>query len=67
MYFVIEIQKRTDGEWYETIWHFSELNRAESKFHAILSEASTSDIPVNGAVLFDDKGIYYERKVYEHE
>lgn len=65
MIFVVEIQKWTDGTWHEQLWHFEELNRAEAKFHAILSEAAVAEIPVNGAILFDDKGVYFRREVYE--
>lgn len=65
MFWVIEIQLRTDGKWYEFVWHYEDRNHAEAKFHAVLSEAAVAEIPVNGAILFDDKGIYYERKVYD--
>lgn len=65
MYWVIEIQKRTDGEWYEFIWHFEDLPHAEAKYYAVLSEAALSTIPINGAHLFDDKGIYSYRQVYD--
>ena len=65
MFWVVEIQKWADGTWHDTTFRYEDLPHAEAKFHAILSEAAVAEIPVNGAVLFDDKGIYFDRKVYE--
>lgn len=65
MFWVVEIQQWKDGTWHSTTFQYEDRNHAEAKFHAILSEASVAEIPVNGAVLFDDKGIYYRREVYD--
>lgn len=65
MFWVVEIQKWADGTWHNKVFQYEDRNHAEAKFHAILSEAAVAEIPVNGAVLFDDKGIYYQRQVYE--
>lgn len=53
MYFVIEIQKRTDGTWHNTVFQYDDRARAEAKYYYILSEACVAQIPVNGAVLLN--------------
>lgn len=65
MFWVVEIQQWADGTWHNTTFQYADRYHAEAKFHAILSEAAIAEIPVNGAVLFDDKGIFYTRQVYE--
>lgn len=64
MYWVVEIQKN-NGTWSHLVTSHATLAEAESKFYTVLAYAAVSQIEAHGAVLFDDKGIYYERKVYD--
>lgn len=64
MYWVVEIQNN-NGTWSQIITQHPTLNEAESKYYTILSYAAVSDLTAHGAVLFDDKGIYHQQKVYE--
>lgn len=66
MFWVVEIQQWENGTWHNNVWQYEDRNHAEAKFHAVLSEAAVATIPVNGAVLFDDKGIYFKREVYNN-
>ena len=64
MYWVIEIQNNK-GTWTQIITSHATRAEAESKFYLILSYASVSDLEAHGAVMFDDKNIFYMHKVYE--
>ena len=64
MFWVVEIQCNK-GTWAQIITSHATLAEAESKFYTVLAYASVSELNEHGAVLFDDKGIYYERKVYD--
>lgn len=65
MYWVIEIQKN-NGTWSQIVTRHATREQAESKYYLILSYASVSEIEAHGAVLFDDKNMVYQHKVYEH-
>ena len=64
MFWVIEIQKN-NGTWSQIVTQHATMEDAESKYYSILSYAAVSEIEAHGAVMFDDKGIHYNRKVYE--
>ena len=64
MFWVIEIQCNK-GTWSQIITSHATRAEAESKFFTILSFASVSELDVHGAVLFDDKGVYFRREVYD--
>ena len=66
MYFVLEIQKRTDGTWHHTVFQYEDRMQAEAKFHYILSEAAVAQIPRNGAVIIDGNGQVLMSYVYQH-
>lgn len=66
MYFVIEIQKRTDGTWHTTVFQYEDRNHADAKYHYILSEAAVAQIPRNGAVILNDAGEALESCIYQH-
>lgn len=66
MYFVIEIQKWTDGTWHTIVFQYEDRNQAESKYHYILSEAAVAQIPRNGAILINDAGEVINSFVYQH-
>ena len=64
MFWVVEIQCNK-GTWSHLITSHATREEAESKFYLILSYASVSDLDAHGAVMFDDKNIFYMHKVYE--
>lgn len=67
MYFVLEIQKRTDGSWHHTVFQYDDRQAAEAKYYYILSEAVVAQIPVNGAMLINAlTGETMLSKVFQH-
>lgn len=67
MYYVLEIQKRTDGSWHNTVFMYEDRMNAEAKYFYILSEACVAKIPVNGASLINAlTGECLLNKVYQH-
>lgn len=66
MYFVLEIQKRTDGTWHTTTFNYEDRMQAEAKYFYILSEAAVAKIPRNGAVVIDGNGSVLMSYVYQH-
>lgn len=66
-FLVIEIQKNSDGTVGNFVWAFDTINAAESKYHAVLSAAAISTIPVHSAVLLNDTGYCVRSQYYTHE
>lgn len=67
MFFVVEIQKRNDGSWHNTVFQYEDRTRAEAKYYYILSEACVAQIPVNGAVLLNAlTGESLMNKTFQH-
>lgn len=65
-YLVIEIQKFDNGAVSTPTWAFDELNSAWAKYHAVLSGAALSQLPVHSAVIMNETGFCIEHKSYEH-
>lgn len=66
MFYVLEIQKLCDGTWHSLVYQYENRLEAESKYHSILSYASTAQIPRNGAVIIDGNGQVLMSYVYQH-
>lgn len=67
MYFVLEIQKWTNGTWHNTVFSYDDRQAAEAKYYYILSEAVVAQIPVNGAMLINAlTGSTLLSKVFQH-
>lgn len=66
-YIVIEIQTNTDGAMGFLTYDFADKAQAESKFHAVLSAAAVSALPVHAACLMDNTGRLLDRKCYERK
>ena len=66
MFFVVEIQKLADGSWHNITTQHETQAEAESKYYTVLSYAAVSENLSHGAILFDDKGVYFMRKVYNN-
>ena len=64
MYYVIEVQSGTSGAVIPFV--FDNKADAESKYHALLSVAATSDVPKHGAMLFNDDLFVSKQEMYCH-
>lgn len=65
-YIVIELQKNSEGNVANIVTSFDSLAEAESKYHAILSVAAISKIPVHSAIIVSEEGFPVEHKCYKH-
>lgn len=65
-YIVLELQTNRDDTLGSLIWNFPTLPQAESKFHAILSAAAISSIPIHSAVILDERGENIAYASYDH-
>jgi len=66
-YIVIEIQTNSDGTVGNLVYAYDNRNQAESKYHAVLSAAAISTLPMHTCVLFQSDGILLARQCYVHE
>lgn len=66
-YLVIEIQKFDNGAMSTPSYAYDNINSAESKYHAILSGAAVSALPVHSAVLMNETGYLIHSQSYNHE
>ena len=64
MYLVIEIQ--TSDNVGNFVWAFPTLEQAEAKYHAVLSVAATSSIPVHACVILRNDGQQMAAQAYRH-
>ena len=69
MYFVFEFQKTASGQcavlpYHDDAWTYAQ---AESVYHAKVSAAAISDIPVHTIMFVDVDGSVYEHKTYIRE
>ena len=62
----IEIQTNSDGSVGNIVYAYDELNQAESKYHAILSAAAVSELPMHAAVLVRSDGAVLSSMFYDH-
>lgn len=65
-FIVIELQTNTDGSVGNLVYSYDTRAEAESKYHAVLSAAAVSALPIHAAVLMDNTGIVYGQQMYEH-
>lgn len=64
MYIVIEIQ--TADSVGNFVWAFDTLEQAEAKYHAVLSVAATSSVPVHSCVILRNDGQQMAAQAYKH-
>lgn len=70
--YVVEIRKNGQGEFeHEVFWLWDEdadkaMNKAESKYHEVLSRAAVSNMAEHAAILFTSEGFPVESKCYKH-
>lgn len=65
-YLVIELQT-TGNVTTNLAWSYNNINQAESKYHAVLSSAAISTVPVHAASLLNQEGQVLKSWFYEHE
>lgn len=65
-YIVLETQTNSDGTLGTLINDYDDQNKAESKYHAILSAAAISTLPKHSAFLLTDAGRLLKSDVYIH-
>ena len=66
MYIVIEIQTKADQTVGNFGWAFSSRAEAFAKYHAVLSAAAVSALPVHAAVILDNRGRQIAAQHFEH-
>ena len=67
MFIVMEVQLFADGSMSTPCYAFDDRNKAEAKYHSILSGASISKLPIHSAVMLTSEGYYLKSEHYEHE
>ena len=67
MYIVIEMQTMADGSVGNFVWSFATRDEAFAKYHAVLSAAAVSALPVHAAVILDNHGLQIAAQAFEHE
>ena len=67
MYLVMELQKNEDGHVSNIVTEHETLPQAESKYHAVLSAAAVSDIPIHSAILVSEEGFPVKNQCYKHQ
>ena len=65
-YIVTEIQMFDSGAITTPSYAYDDRNAAESKYHAILSAAAPSSLPVHSAIMFTQDGEPLAHKAYKH-
>ena len=71
-YYVIEIQKYTDGTFGHLVHWAADENadrarmKAESKYHEVLAAAAVSELPQHAAALLASDGAELMRQCYTH-
>lgn len=64
MYYIIEIQKYTDGTFGHLVHYAPDRPNAESKFYQVLAAASISNLPQHAACMVTDEGLSVMQKCY---
>lgn len=66
MFIVIELQKDNNGSVANIATEHSTQAEAESKYHAILSAAAVSELPVHSAIIVSEEGFPLMHQCYKH-
>lgn len=66
MFVVIEIQKTTDGSISNLVWAFADRDEAFSKYHAVLSAAAISSLPVHSCAVLFENGEQIAQQSFKH-
>lgn len=66
MYIIMEVQVFADGGISTPCYAYSDKNRAEQKYHAVLSAAAVSALPRHTCFMLTDDGYVIKSESYEH-
>lgn len=66
-YLVIEIQKFADGAMSTPAYAYDNAQSAEAKYHAVLSAAAVSALPVHSCVMINEEGMFIKGECFKHE
>lgn len=66
MYIVMEVQVFQDGTMSSPCYAYEDINKAEQKYHEILSYAAVSSLPRHTAFMLTDDGHVMRSESYEH-
>ena len=66
MYIIMEVQVFPDGGISTPCYAYSDKNRAEQKYHAVLSAAAVSALPRHTCFMLTDDGYVIKSESYEH-
>jgi hypothetical protein len=66
-YLVMEIQQFEGGGTSTPVYGYDTREKAESKYHQVLSSAAVSSLPIHSAILCTVDGAVLEAKCYRHE
>ena len=64
--FVTEIQEYQDGTTSTPSFAYENRNEAEAKYHAILSAAAVSSVPIHSAMMFQSDGSPVKHESFTH-
>ena len=64
---VTEVQTFADGKIATPSYAYDERNAAEAKYHAILSAAAVSALPMHACVMYNADGSPIKHEVFKHE
>ena len=65
-YIVIELQTGADGAVGNLVWAHDSEDAAWSKYHAVLSAAAVSELPMHAATLLRSDGTLVESRCFVH-
>ena len=66
MFFIMEIQKQSDGTSAYLMQTATTREEAEAKFHGILQYAATSTLYAHSACIVSDEGVMVKKECYYH-
>lgn len=66
MFFIMEIQKQSDGTSAYLMQTADTREEAEAKFHGILQYAATSTLYAHSACIISDEGSMVKKECYRH-
>lgn len=67
MFIIMEVQVFADGGMSTPCYAYDNKNSAEQKYHAVLSAAAVSKLPVHTCYMLTDDGSVIRRECYKHE
>ena len=67
MFIVMEVQVFADGGKSTPCYAFDNKNSAEQKYHAVLSSAAVSKLPIHTAFMLTEDGYVIKSECFRHE